>query len=453
MAATVQPAEPGQTASPTGADQTTAGIQSVSSEANISLDNGAAPAGLRAGKTSAIAKIFRAFQYRDFRLMWFGACTSTIGTWMQNLAQAWLVYEISGSAFYLGLDAFLGQVPIILFSLFGGVLADRTSRKKILLFSQYVQMTDAFILAFLFYYGLHHIWPILLLSFVTGTAQSFGGPAYSALIPTLVGPEDLPNAIALNSVQFNVARVLGPVIGGITLKTFGAAWCFGLNGISFIAVIITLYMVRTNYNPKKTTESVLHSMKLGFQFIKHSDSMISLIVLASMTTVVAFPMIAFLPVFARTVFNSGPTVYTILLVSSGLGSIVGALVVAAKSRSKGLGRPALLIQLTLGVAMTVFGLSKFLTLSCILLFLGGAAMIGVFALVTSLIQLITPDQMRGRVMSVYNVAFRGAMPIGSIIIGAVIQRFGAPPVIAVNGVLLILVGCYFLFIHRRIADM
>ncbi|HKV42603.1 MAG TPA: MFS transporter, partial [Blastocatellia bacterium] len=158
-------------------------------------------------ETRRLAKVFKGFQYRDFRLMWFGACTSSIGTWMQSLAQSWLVYDISGSAFYLGLDAFLGQIPIIMFSLFGGVLADRTSRRKILLISQYIQMTDAFILALLMYFGLRSIWPILALSFVTGTAQSFGGPAYSALIPTLVEPEDLSNAIALNSIQFNLARI------------------------------------------------------------------------------------------------------------------------------------------------------------------------------------------------------------------------------------------------------
>src|SRR5262249_34405371 len=154
-----------------------------------------------------------------------------------------------GSAFYLGLDACLAQAPIMLFSLFGGVFADRTSRRKILLMSQYVQMANAFVLAVLMYFGFRHIWPVLMLSFITGTAQSFGGPAYSALVPTLVEPEDLPNAIALNSIQFNLARIIGPVIGGLTLKTLGATWCFGLNGVSFIAVIISLYMIRVRFDP------------------------------------------------------------------------------------------------------------------------------------------------------------------------------------------------------------
>jgi MFS family permease len=402
---------------------------------------------------TAASRMFRAFQYRDFRLMWFGACTSSIGTWMQNLAQSWLVYDISGSAFYLGLDVFLGQVPIIMFSLLGGVLADRTSRRKMLLISQYIQMTSAFILTVLVFFGLRHVWPILALSFVTGTAQSFGGPAYSALIPTLVEPEDLPNAIALNSVQFNVARVIGPVLGGVALKTLGATWCFGLNGISFVAVIISLYMVRANFTPKPTGESVLESMKVGFKFIHEQEAMISLILLASLTTLIAFPMIAFLPVFARGVFHSGPGTYTALLASSGIGSVVGALVVASRGRSKDLGKPALIMLMCLGAAMTGFALSRNIVLSCVLLFGAGLAMIGVFAMLTSLVQLITGDHMRGRVMSVYNLAFRGAMPIGSIIIGAIIQKSSAPPVIAVNGALLVLLGCYFLFVHRRIAEL
>ncbi|PYT10933.1 MAG: MFS transporter, partial [Acidobacteria bacterium] len=161
--------------------------------------------------------VFKAFQYRDFRLMWMGACTSTIGTWMQTVAQSWLVYTLSQDPFYLGLDAFLGQVPIVLFSLVGGVIADRRSRKSMLLMSQYIQMTCAFTLATLSFFHVVKVWHILCLSFTVGVAQSFGGPAYSALIPTLVGIEDLRNALALNSIQFNLARVIGPVLAGITL--------------------------------------------------------------------------------------------------------------------------------------------------------------------------------------------------------------------------------------------
>ena len=404
-------------------------------------------------ETRRLAKVFRGFQYRDFRLMWFGACTSSIGTWMQSLAQSWLVYDISGSAFYLGLDAFLGQIPIIMFSLFGGALADRTSRRKILLISQYIQMTDAFILALLMYFGLRSIWPILLLSFVTGTAQSFGGPAYSALIPTLVEPEDLSNAIALNSIQFNLARIIGPVLGGVALKTLGATWCFGLNGISFIAVIISLYMINLRFNPKPSGQSVIDSMKMGFGFIRERDPMVPLIFLAFSTTTLAFPMISFLPVFARAVFHSGPATYSGLLAASGMGSVAGAVIVAAMGRKKNLGKPALIMLASLGITMSSFALSKHVLLAGFFLFLSGTAMISVFALITSMVQLITPDEMRGRVMSVYNVAFRGGIPVGSIIAGAIIRNSTPVPAIAVNGMLLVLLGSYFLFVHRRIAAL
>jgi predicted MFS family arabinose efflux permease len=319
--------------------------------------------------------------------------------------------------------------------------------------SQYIQMTSAFVLAVLVYFGLRHIWPILCMSFVVGTAQSFGGPAYSALVPTLVEPEDLPNAIALNSIQFNLARVIGPVLGGLALTQLGASWCFGLNGVSFIAVIISLYMIRVQFTPMKSRETVVASMKQGFGFIRNRTSMVSLIFLAFSMTVIAYPVIAFLPVFARDVLHAGSTGYSALLASSGAGSVVGALIVAAFARDKNLGRAALIMLLALGVAMSSFALSNAIIWSCVFLFVSGAAMIAVFAMVSSLVQLITADQMRGRVMSVYNVAFRGGMPVGSIVVGAIVQRLGAPPVIAVNGALLVLLGCYFLFVHRRIATL
>jgi predicted MFS family arabinose efflux permease len=386
--------------------------------------------------------------------MWFGACTSSVGTWMQKLAQAWLVYEISGSAFYLGLDAFLGEIPIILFSLVGGVFADRTSRRRLLLISQFVQMGCAFLLAILVAFGMRQIWPILCLSFVVGTAQSFGGPAYSALIPTLVEPEDLPNAIALNSIQFNLARVIGPVLGGLALKQLGATWCFALNGVSYIAVVASLVMIQARFVPGGGKgQSVLASIKQGFGFIRQRESMVTLIVLAFSMTVVGFPMIAFLPVFARQVFHGGPEAYTALLSSSGLGSVAGALIVAGLGRKKNLGKSALIMLIAFGVTMTSFALSKSILWSCVFLFLSGAAMIAVFAMVSSLVQLITADEMRGRVMSVYNVAFRGGMPIGSIVIGGVIQQLGAPPVIAFNGALLFAVGLWFLLVHRRVAAL
>jgi len=400
-----------------------------------------------------LTRTFKAFQYRDFRVMWFGACTSSIGTWMQQLAQAWLVFQLTGSAFLLGLDSFLAQIPIFLFSLLGGVVADRIERRKLLLASQYVQMACAFTLTVLFATHLVRIWHILALSFVVGTAQAFGGPAYQALIPTLVKQEDLPNAIALNSIQFNLARIIGPMLGGIALQQLGAAWCFGLNGLSFVAVIVSLLMLHTRFIPARTSESMLASMKEGLHFVRNHGAMGSLIILAFSMTLLSVPLLVFLPVFARDVFHKGSDTFTLLLCFSGAGSVCGALVVASLGKMKRQGRAALILLIALGGLISAFSQSKSLVLSCFLIFLCGAALMGVFATISSLVQLITADQMRGRVMSVYNVAFRGGMPIGSLLVGSVSQRLTAPAVLTWNGVLLGILGLYFLFGRRKVAAL
>src|SRR5512141_1103718 len=187
-----------------------------------------------------LQRTLAAFTYRDFRVLWFGAFTSTVGTWMQKVAQSWLVFELTKSPFFLGLDDFLGQLPILLFTLLGGVIADRHDRRRLLLGSQYVQMAAAFTLAALVFWGQVRIWHILGLSCLTGFAQAFGGPAYQSLIPSLVQKKDLPNAIALNSIQFNLARVIGPLLAGIALATLGSVFCFTMNGLSFVAVIVAL---------------------------------------------------------------------------------------------------------------------------------------------------------------------------------------------------------------------
>jgi len=385
--------------------------------------------------------------------MWGGACTSTIGTFMQTVAQSWVVLQISGSARMLGLDAFLANIPVFLFSLVGGVVADRVSRRHLLLASQWVQLSCAFTLAALFALGVVRIWHILTLSFMVGTAQSFGGPAYSAIIPALVEKDDLPNAIALNSIQFNLARVIGPVLGGIALTKLGATWCFSLNGVSFIAVIISLMLVHLRFEPQGTGQSILSSMKQGFSFIRKQGAMEGLIGLAFSMTAFAFPMIIFLPVFAKDVFHQGAATYTILLVSSGLGSVAGALIVAALGNVRNKGRVALLMLICMGCLMAGFALSKNLIASCALTFLSGAALLSAFAMISSLVQLITADEMRGRVMSVYNVAFRGGMPFGSVASGWLIPMFSAPKVIAANGLLLVVLGAYFLIFQRRVAEL
>ena len=395
------------------------------------------------------ARIFRAFRYRDFRLMWIGACVSTIGTFVQQFAQSWLVYDLTKDAFYLGLDLFLGQLPIMMFSLFGGVFADRMDRRKMLLASQYIQMVCAFLLALLFALHVVKVWHILTLSFFVGVGQSFGGPAYSALLPTLVDPEDLSNAIAMNSIQFNLARIVGPTIGGLAYTTLGATWCFTLNGVSYIAVIISLFMIQVKFIPAKTTESVLNSMKEGIRFIRCRDGMSALVILAFCTTLFGFSINSFLPVFVRTIFNRGPQTYTLLLVCSGAGSIAGALSVAAVEKMKGQGRVTLLILVLLGITVAAFALSRWLPLSCVLMFLAGTGLMASASFMVSLAQLITTDAMRGRVMSVYNLAFRAGIPLGSLILGKLIPALGVSKAIAGAGFSLTAISLYFLVLNRE----
>ena len=400
-----------------------------------------------------LKRVFKAFEYRDFRLLWFGACTSSVGTWMQTVAQNWLVLEITDSPFLLGLDSFLGQIPIFLFSLIGGVVADRSDRRKLLVGSQLVQMSCAFLLATLFALSTVHVWHILSLSFVVGLAQAFGGPAYQALIPTLVAPKDLSNAIALNSIQFNLARVIGPMLGGLALTSLGPAWCFTFNGISFIAVIISLLLLPVPSIAAKTGASVLTSIKEGINFIDKQAGMSPLIVIAFLMTMLGIPLMVFLPVVVKDVFHMGPKIFTLLLCVSGGGAVVGALTVAAFGHIQRKGQTALLTLLLLGFVMAGFGLSRSLLLSCILLFVASAALVGVFAMISSLVQLITPDAMRGRVMSVYNVAFRGGMPIGSLISGEFIGSSSVGTVLVINGIGLSLLGLYFLLVQRRVAHL
>jgi predicted MFS family arabinose efflux permease len=400
---------------------------------------------------SIFRRTFRAFRHRDFRLMWLGACVSTIGTFVQQFAQSWLVYDLTKNAFYLGLDLFLGQLPIILFSLVGGVFADRLDRRKMLLGSQYIQMTCAFVLAALFYTHTVKIWEILSLSFIVGVGQSFGGPAYSALLPTLVPSEDLANAIAMNSIQFNLARVLGPALGGLAYATLGATWCFTVNGVSYLAVIGSLLMIQVRFAPQKSNQAILKSMREGLSFIRQRDGLTVLVLLAFVTTLLGFSLTGFLPVIVQTVFHGGPQTYQVLLMSSGAGSIIGALIVAASEKFKQQGYLVLWTLIALGIATTGFALSRWLILSSVLIFLSGIALMASASLMLSLVQLIVSDQMRGRVMSVYNLAFRLGIPVGSLTLGKLIPIVGVPKALAGSGLALIGIALYSITATRNSA--
>jgi len=404
---------------------------------------------------TALRRIAAALTYRDFRVLWFGAFTSTIGTWMQKVAQNWLVLTITGpaSAFYLGLDSFLGELPILLLTLIGGVVADRHDRRRLLLASQYVQMTAAFTLAALVYFNIVHIWHVLALSVMTGLAQAFGGPAYQSLLPSLVEKEHVPNAIAFNSIQFQLSRVIGSLLAGATFAAFGMVVCFGLNGISFLAVIVAILSLQIRHVPPSSSAPMHHQLKSGFAFVRENHGLIGLAVLGFATTFLGNPLLTFLPVFTTSVFGGDVHEYTYLLAAAGGGAAIGALVVAWLGRFRHMGRTLLMMQFMFGLLIVTFALLRVFWVNAMVLFAAGACMVMVSAMLSSLVQLNAPNEMRGRVMSIYMVAFRGGMPLGSLAGGWIATLASTPAVLIVNGMLLTAVAAWFLLKSHGVREL
>ena len=369
---------------------------------------------------------------------------------MQKVAQSWLVLTLTGSAFYLGLDSFLAELPILLFTLIGGVVADRHDRRAVLIGSQCVQMTSALALALLVYLDVIQIWHILTLSFLSGCGQAFGGPAYQSLLPSLVPSRTLPNAIALNSIQFNLARVIGPLLAGLVLAAWGSAVCFGINGVSFLAVILALLSLHVRHVAPGTRQRLMIELRSGFSHVRHQPALLSLIMLAFATTFFGLPLLTFLPVFVQDVFQGDVGRYSTMMTFSGAGAVLGALAIAWFGRFRRMGLALLVVQIALGLLVVSFAVSRWLWVSYGLLFLAGIALIMVFSLVTSLVQLTAPDAMRGRVMSIFMVAFRGGMPLGSLLGGYLASLSSAPAVLAVGGLTLAIVGTCFLTTNRAV---
>ena len=389
-----------------------------------------------------------ALSHRNFRLVWFAALGSTIGTWMQKYAQGLLVYDLTQSKFYLGLDDFPGQVPVLLFMVIGGVIADRHDRRRLLTASQYVQAFSAFMLAFLVWTGQIHVAFIFALSFISGCGQAFGGPAYQAMIPSLVPKRDLSNAIALNSTQFNLSRVLGPGAGAAVLATIGTAWCFAVNGLSFFFVVLALASLQLPAHvPAASHRSIGADLRDGLHYVRDNKLMLTLTILVTISTFLAMPLLTMLPAFASEVGGAGTTEtrLSFYMATQGIGAIIGALFVGTMSETPHLGRVLLGVQIILGLLIAGFATSSSFTLSLVLLFLGGIFFMASFSLSFSLLQMTVPDALRGRVVSIYMVALRGGGPIGGLVAGAFADVYSASGVMAVNGILLAIVaGSFFL---------
>jgi len=397
-----------------------------------------------------IHRVAGALAHRNFRLVWLAALGSTIGTWMQNFAQSWLVFDLTRSNFYKGIDDFLGQLPILLFMLIGGVIADRHDRRKLLTGSQYVQAVSAFMLAFLLYTGHVTIWHIFALSFLTGCGQAFGGPAYQSLLPSLVPRQDLPNAIALNSTQFNLSRVLGPLAGSVVLVSIGAAACFAVNGLSFFIVVAALAMLHLPPHVTATNRQALgEELRSGLRYVGQNHVLLGLTILVFVATFLVMPVLTLLPAFATNVLTSHGTAagrLSALMASQGLGAIVGALFVGSQNRFNG--TILLGVQMALGLLIAAFALSNTYMLSLAVLFVTGMMFMALFSISFSLVQLTVPDALRGRVVSIYMVALRGGWPLGGLFAGKLADTFSAQHVLATNGVILSILAAVLLVSGR-----
>ena len=413
-------------------------------------------------KQNALARVFHAFTYRDFRLLWFGAFTSSSGTWLQEAALTWILYSLTHKARYPGYLAFLSAAPIILFTLIGGVIADRIDRRRILLASQWTQLCCALTLAALAFLqapDMVLVWSALALSFVTGCAQAFGGPAYQALIPMLVEKKDLQNAISLNSIQFHLARVVGPTIGSIPFAIFheqvflAAAISFSVNGISFLAVIAALMSLSLRFIPRGGGGAGLrHEMGEGLSFVWHNEALRSLTFLSFTSTFLGMQVTTFFAVFAADIFRTGANGNSTLIAVSGAGAVVGALIVASLGNVTHKGRNAMIFQICFGVTIIGFCLNPYPWLAYPIIFVASIFMMCVFAMIASLVQLTVQEEMRGRVMSIYMLAFRGGAPMGALITGFLAERIPLTRVLMVEGALLSLIALTFLLSPSKVKE-
>ena len=409
--------------------------------------------------TGGRSGMFRAFSHRNYRLFWTGAFLSNVGTWMQAVAQGWLVLQLTNSPFWLGLDAFMATVPAFIFTLLGGVFADLIDRRRLLLYTQVVAGLAALGLAALVATAVVDRWMVLGFSFVTGCCMALASPSYLAMTYDLVGREDLANAIALNSTQFQLSRVVGPALAGVAFRVFGLAGCFFANGLSFIAVVAALWMVRTEHHSNVATHSVKDRKALwrdlieGFSYVRNRPRVSSLLLLGAVNSLFGAPYFSMVPVFARDIFHLGETGLALMMGTAGVGAFMGALLVAYLGDFKRKGWFVLGGAITFGLCITGFALSPRLSLSLIFLLGLGFALVVSVALTNTLLQKLVTDQMRGRVMSMFILSFMGTMPIGNILAGSASSSFGPQRTLAVGGFVVTIVATGVAIFNKRLREL
>ena len=386
--------------------------------------------------------LFPALRHRNFSLFYIGFVISLVGVWMQRVAQSWLVLELTDSAFWVGLIDALGSLPVLLFTLYAGVLADRVPRRPMVMITQAGAMIAALALATLTLTGVVQLWHIVVLAALLGTANAFDIPARHALMVDMVGKEDLTNAVALNSSAFNGTRIVGPAIAGVLIAAVGVGLCFLLNGLSYLAVIAALAAVRVSTGSRlgRPTDSVWHRLHDGFRHVATDRRTRLLILNVAAISVFGLPALVLLPVVARDVLGRGAQEYGWLMSAMGVGALAGALAIALLGHRLPRGRILGWSATVFGSTVTLFGLSRSLTLSLALLSVLGAAMIVTTAFTNTLVQTLAPDELRGRVVAFYAWAFVGLSPFGAVQAGAMAEWIGAGAAIALGGVVTTIVA-------------
>jgi MFS family permease len=389
----------------------------------------------------------RALKHRNFQLFFSGQLISLIGTWMQTVAQSWLVYRMTGSSLKLGAVGFASQIPVFLFAPVGGMVADRVSRRRVVVATQTASMILALILAALTLLGKVEVWHIFVLAALLGLVNAFDIPGRQSFLVDMVGRDDLMNAIALNSSMFNGARVIGPAIAGILVAKIGEGWCFFANGVSYIAVIIGLLLMRIECVRRSRSDSPLADIVEGFHWASHTGPIRMLLLLLGLVSLVGMPYTVLMPVFADRILHGsaswlavllhaedpGAVRLGVLMGATGVGALLGALTLALRSGIRGLGRWIAWSCGGFGIALMVFAVSRTFWLSAVFLVPVGFCIMLQMACSNTLIQAMVPDALRGRVMAVYSMMFMGMAPFGALLGGALADRLGAPLTVAMGG--------------------
>ena len=394
----------------------------------------------------------RALHAYNFRLYFIGQAVSLVGTWMQRIAVSWLVYDVTHSAFYLGLIGFAGQIPMLVLSPYAGAYVDRHSRYRTLLSTQVASMIQAGLLALLVFLGHYHVLTILVLSLALGVINAFDTPARQALMIVLVeDKKDLPNAIALNSSMVTMARLAGPAVAGILLSSFGEDVCFALNFVSFIAVIASLLLMKLNVpERKKHPDPIWKGLKEGFLYLRGHRGLRSAIALMAFTSFLAMPYTNLFPVYAQTVYKGNVTTFSWMNSIGGLGALLGAMYMASRTEHTNLLRLIVLASLLFCLSLTLFAYTSHLPLALLLILIGEAGMLAQIAATNTYVQTRVEEGMRGRVLSYYGMAFQGMQPVGSLIVGWSAHVSSAPHTVLLEGILGVLAALAFIPALRSI---